>query len=108
MNNEMTTVAMQMILHAGDARTYIVEALQNIKIFNFEVAKEKIAQAEKELIEAHQTQTKVLQEEANGMIYVLFIHAQDTLMTIKSEYELARQLIEIFESIDERLKKVGV
>ena len=42
MNNEMTTVAMQMILHAGDARTYIVEALQNIKIFNFEVAKEKI------------------------------------------------------------------
>ena len=73
MNNEMTTVAMQMILHAGDARTYI--------------------------------------EEANGMkheLYVLFIHAQDTLMTIKSEYELARQLIEIFESIDERLKKVGV
>lgn len=111
MNNEMTTVAMQMILHAGDARTYIVEALQNIKIFNFEIAKEKIAQAEKELIEAHQTQTKVLQEEANGMkheLYVLFIHAQDTLMTIKSEYELARQLIEIFESIDERLKKVGV
>ena len=41
-------------------------------------------------------------------LYVLFIHAQDTLMTIKSEYELARQLIEIFESIDERLKKVGV
>ena len=102
MDNEMTVVAMQMILHAGDARSHIADALRDIKAFNFEVAKE--------LTKAHQAQTNVLQEEANGVkheLHVLFIHAQDTLMTIKSEYELARQLIEIFESIDGRLKKVG-
>ncbi|WP_317301222.1 PTS lactose/cellobiose transporter subunit IIA [Allobaculum stercoricanis] len=110
MDNEMTIVAMQMILHAGDARSNVADALRDIKAFNFEAAKEKMAEAEKQLTEAHQAQTNVLQEEANGVkheLHVLFIHAQDTLMTIKSEYELARQLIEIFESIDGRLKKVG-
>lgn len=109
MDNEMITVAMQMILHAGDARAHIADALRDIKAFDFEGAKEKMALAEKELTESHHVQTNVLQEEANGVkheLHVLFIHAQDTLMTIKSEYELARQLIEIFESIDARLKKV--
>ena len=48
MDNEMTVVAMQMILHAGDARSHIADALRDIKAFNFEVAKEKMAQAEKE------------------------------------------------------------
>lgn len=41
MDNEMTVVAMQMILHAGDARSHIADALRDIKAFNFEVAKEK-------------------------------------------------------------------
>ena len=81
MDNEMTIVAMQMILHAGDARSNVADALRDIKAFNFEAAKEKMAEAEKQLTEAHQAQTNVLQERANGVkheLHVLFIHAQDT------------------------------
>ena len=43
MDNEMITVAMQMILHAGDARAHIADALRDIKAFDFEGAKEKMA-----------------------------------------------------------------
>ena len=109
MDNEMTGVAMQMILHAGDARLHISEALKNVKQFDFEAAAEKMKQAEKELQQAHQFQTNVIQEEAGGVkheLHILFIHAQDTLMMIKSEYELARQLIDIAQAFDQRLKKV--
>ena len=109
MDNEMTGIAMQMILHAGDARLHISEALKNVKQFDFEAAAEKMKQAEKELQQAHQFQTNVIQEEAGGVkheLHILFIHAQDTLMTIKSEYELARQLIDIAQAFDQRLKKV--
>ena len=34
---ELVQVAMQIILHAGDARNYVTEALKAAKQFNFEI-----------------------------------------------------------------------
>jgi Phosphotransferase system cellobiose-specific component IIA len=48
-----------------------------------------------------------LQEEAEGdkvQYSVLFTHAQDTLMTIMSEYNLAKHLITVFEKRDQKSK----
>lgn len=109
MDNEMTGIAMQMILHAGDARLHISNALRDVKEFEIEEARKKMQEAEKELQQAHQFQTNVIQDEAGGTkheLHILFIHAQDTLMTIKSEYELARQFIDIAEAIDNRFKQI--
>ena len=54
--------------------------------------------ADKEIAEAHRIQTDAIQGEAKRekMEYsVLFTHAQDTLMTIYSEINLANQIIKI-------------
>jgi PTS system cellobiose-specific IIA component len=59
------------------------------------------------LVVAHRIQTKKLQEEAEGddVTYsVLFTHAQDTVMTIMSEYNLAKRLINIFEKKEEKFR----
>lgn len=110
MENELVSVAMQIILHAGDARLQVEEALKDAKMFRFEEAKEQMNKAEECIRQAHVAQTEVIQNETRGKTYdpcLLFAHAQDTLMTIMSEYNLAKQLIEFFEIMNDKLERTG-
>lgn len=107
MENELVTVAMQIILHAGDARLKVEEALKEAKQFHFEEAKKQMALAEECIHQAHVAQTEVIQNETRGKTYepcLLFAHAQDTLMTIMSEFNLAKQLIEFFEVMNNKIE----
>ena len=107
MNMEHAQVAMQIILHAGDARTETMNALRALKEFDIENAKEHLAGAKEYLVKAHNVQTCTLQEEAEGKeieYSILFSHAQDTCMTVYSEANIAEQLIDICEKIDERFR----
>lgn len=100
--NELVTVAMQIILHAGNARNQAGEALEEAKKFNFDKAEIQLQNAEESITKAHKAQTEIIQKEAGGYGYepsLLFSHAQDTLMTVKSELILSRQLIDILKII---------
>lgn len=102
MESELVSVAMQIILHAGDARVKITEALSNAKTFDFENANVSMEEAESAITLAHKSQTEVIQGEAGGKEYefsLLFAHAQDTLMTINSEIRMAKEMIEILKII---------
>lgn len=95
--------AMQMILHGGDSRNLIMDALRAIEEEgDIELALEKMKEAEKELTEAHSVQTKVIQQtimEEDATPTLLFAHAQDTIMTIKSEYNIAKHIIGIYRRL---------
>ncbi|RCX22570.1 PTS system cellobiose-specific IIA component [Fontibacillus phaseoli] len=98
--------AMQIILHAGEARKHCTDALKDIENSDFAGAKEKIKLANAEIVIAHRVQTNCIQKEtegADGEYSVLFAHAQDTLMTVYSEINIAKRLIDIFESFNQRL-----
>lgn len=106
--NMLIPVAMNIILHAGDARTLITEALSLAKKGDFKQAKSYMNRAEEEIVLAHKSQTETIQDEARGVkhdISLLFIHAQDTLMTINSEFRLAQHLIDILQLIFEEKGK---
>ncbi|GEO46975.1 PTS lactose/cellobiose transporter subunit IIA [Companilactobacillus kimchii] len=106
-DNKSVKDTMDIIINAGDARAFIAEALDDVGDFNYEEAKENIKKADAKLVVAHRLQTKKLQEEAEGdkvQYSVLFTHAQDTLMTIMSEYNLAKHLIAVFEKRDQKSK----
>lgn len=108
---ETAQVAMQIILHAGDARNSLNEAVCLIKVSKFEEARKKIEEAKKNLTLAHHSQTKVMQDEIDGKIIehsILFIHAQDTLMTIFSEQIMTENLLELFEVLSKKIEDVGV
>lgn len=101
-NNPLIPVSMNIILNAGDARTDAFNAIQDAKNGNFESADEKIARAEEAIKAAHTAQTEVLQEEMSGTpheLCILFIHAQDTLMTIKSELSMAKEMIDLYRLV---------
>lgn len=107
MENELVTVAMQIILNAGDARNFAISALDNVKKGDFNVAREKIKEAKEYIRLSHVSQTEIIQNETRGETYepcLLFTHAQDTLMTINSEVILAEQLVELFEIVYKKIE----
>lgn len=108
-NDTVVQNAMTIILHAGDARVACKEALEAIAEADFAKAEEKIKKANSQIVLAHKTQTDAIQGETRGEeahYSLLFAHAQDTLMTIYSEINIAKQMIDIFKNYNERLEKV--
>lgn len=106
MDENTIQAAMSIILNAGDARVLCKEALDAIAAFDLKTAEEKIKESQAKITEAHRVQTDAIQGETRGEkreYSLLFAHAQDTLMTIYSEINIAKQMIKIFEAYEIRI-----
>lgn len=100
--DELTQVAFQVILNAGDARNMLDEAMDAAAEFRFEKVREKIEEAEELITKAHNAQTGLIQRQAAGERFpysLLFVHAQDTLMTIDSEIHFMKRLLPTLEAL---------
>lgn len=105
--NEFVEVAMQIILHAGDARNLSSDALD--ALLNDDVAKadDLMKQANDEIVEAHKLQTDLLQNEMkyeftgkSSQVPLIFIHAQDTVMTIMTEVNMIKKMISMYKKLN--------
>lgn len=99
--DDITEIAFQIILFAGNGKSNAMEAIQEAKSGNFEAADDLIEEAGTELGKAHEYQTKLLQQEASGEgspINVMLIHSQDHLMTSMTVRDLAVEIIEIYKN----------
>jgi len=108
-NDPLVDRAMEIILHAGDARMAYKKALDHLINGRLKESDEILKAAEKEITLAHQVQTDCIHGAVRGDVFeynVLFAHAQDTLMTIYSEITLVKQLAVMYKQLDERLKKL--
>lgn len=98
--SELYGIAMQVILHAGNARDLTMQVMDKLALAEIpynEIA-DLLKHARQELTIAHNKQTDMLQREANGdrvPYSVLFMHAQDTIMTVQSELLIIEKLIPI-------------
>lgn len=104
---KMATVAMQIVIHAGDARNLIMEALDCAAEGQYDRGESALKEAWEELRQAHIFQTEIVQSEAAGKKYeysLLFTHAQDTVMTICTEMNLAKKMIAMYQRLDGRIK----
>lgn len=102
--DDLNLISMQVILHAGNARDISLKIMENMaeENPNFEQVDKLIIAAHKELALAHAQQTSMIQLEAKGKLIpysVLFVHSQDTLMTIQSELILIERLVPIIHRI---------
>ena len=107
MEENLIEIAMKMILNAGDARNSIKEALDAVMDDNRTLAEEKLVESKRFIEQAHLYQTQVIQREAAGepcSYSMLFTHAQDTLMTIYSEYHLAIKMSEMDQRLNDKIK----
>ncbi|MCC0655987.1 PTS lactose/cellobiose transporter subunit IIA [Clostridioides sp. ES-S-0123-01] len=109
-DEELIEVAMQIILRAGEARTEIKQALSDLEKFDYKNADIRLSKAKEFMTEAHRAQTNIIQGEAGGEKRehsLLFAHAQDTLMTIFSELNIAMSLVGIVKSIDDKVNSIN-
>lgn len=102
----LVSAAMQIIILAGDARRLTFEAGDAVAASDFTQAEELLDQAQVKVREAHTIHTDCIQASAAGEplgYSMLFTHAQDTLMTVNSEFRLVKKLAAVFERVDARL-----
>ena len=94
--NEMEMIIFEIISNGGKGLSY--EAIASAEEGNFEKADELLKEADEYLVKAHQIQTDLIQSEAAGKhhdVTVLFVHAQDHLMTSMEVRTLAENIIKM-------------
>lgn len=107
--DELVATGFQMIVCAGDARLCVQAALDAAMEDDMAAAEQKMAEARAAIEESHRLQTDAVQQEAAGdrpEYSMLFTHAQDTLMTINSEYHMAHKMIALYQSIMEKMERL--
>ena len=103
---QLNEIAMKIILCAGDGRALMCEAMEALENADDLLVDSKMREAKKKVTEAHNKQTDVIQKTVMTDDFqptLLFIHAQDTLMTISSELYLMENIIRLYrKGISER------
>ena len=82
-------VAMSVIINAGDGRACIDKAMDALAEFDFDAAEAHLAEADEKILEAHKSQTEMM----------LFVPAQDTLMTISAELHMAKKMMPVVRAL---------
>ncbi len=99
---DIETTAMNLIAFGGNARSYAFEALNEAKEKHFSQAEELLRLSQEECTKAHQIQTDLLVQEAQGNHTepnLLMVHAQDHLMTSMLALDLINGMIEIQKNL---------
>lgn len=104
---EFMEAAIKIIMPAGDARHNATESVNALIAGDDEKAEKLLKEAHQNILAAHKVQTELIQSEAaremntgtSTKIPLLFIHAQDTLMTIMSEVTLTESMEKMYRSL---------
>ena len=104
---DINMIAMEVIMNAGDGRDKVDEALAAMAEGRLEQADELLREAEQLIAKAHNAQTEVVQSQVSGEdteYSLLFVHAQDTVMTITTELRMAQKLLPIVKMLLDKQK----
>lgn len=91
-------ISMEIISNVGYAKSNVIIAIQEAKEGNFNKALLLIDEAEEKMIIAEQAHMDVIVQEAKGTKHpfsVLFIHAEDQMLTTQMLILIGKELIEI-------------
>ena len=96
---DINMVAMEVIMNAGDGRDKIDEALAAMAEGKLDEVDKLLEEAEALIVKAHNAQTEVIQSQVSGESMELFVHAQDTVMTITTELRMTQKLLPIVKML---------
>ena len=100
---DMEVIIFELISRGGTAKGMAYEALAAAEKGNYEEAEDLLKQADAELLEVHNIQTGLIQSEAAGdknEVSILFVHAQDHLMTAIEAKNLIECMIKMYKRMD--------
>ncbi|WP_054677726.1 PTS lactose/cellobiose transporter subunit IIA [Lacticaseibacillus sharpeae] len=94
---------MGLIVNGGNAKSSAFEAIAAAKKGDFETADAKLTEADNFLVEAHNSQTGMLTQEAQGnhaKVTLLTVHSQDHLMNAITFRDLAGEIVDLYKRLD--------
>ena len=92
-------VGFEIVAFAGEARSKLLQAVNEAKKGNLDAAEGLVKEARESLTEAHNSQTQILAAEAGGEsieLGFIMVHAQDHLMTTLLLSDIVEHLIDIY------------
>ena len=101
-------IAMTLIGHAGETKSLAYQAMKAAKEGKFDEAKEFMKQSTEEMLKAHELQTDLIVREAGGEkldVGLIMVHSQDHLMTAILFKELAKEFIEVYKRLEQKIDK---
>ncbi|HEL2474361.1 TPA: PTS cellobiose transporter subunit IIA [Streptococcus suis] len=99
---ELQMAAFGIILSSGNARSVIHEAFAAMREGDYDKAEELLEAANVDMLEAHHSQTGLLQEYASGTevkVEIIMVHAQDHLMTTMTLREVALEMLALYRKV---------
>ncbi len=105
LDDELNIVAMQVILNAGDARNFMDKAIDALGNADYGAVDARLRDADESILKAHNAQTGMIQRQAAGEKFeysLIFVHAQDTLMTIDAELHLFKRLLPVLRGLQQQ------
>ncbi|MDR0921583.1 MAG: PTS lactose/cellobiose transporter subunit IIA [Lactobacillales bacterium] len=102
-------VAFNIISSVGSAKSLVMESMMNARSGKFVEAKENIKQANELLIQGEKAHFEVITQEAkkkNIGLSLLFIHAEDQLMSTVTLRDIATEMLEMNQQHFELKEKV--
>jgi cellobiose PTS system EIIA component len=96
-------ISFSIISNVGMAKSLVMEALFDAKERNFALAEEKLAESKRFFVEGHKIHTSLIQKEASGEkveFSMIFMHAEDQLMSTETISELVKEIIEMYKRFD--------
>ena len=100
---DLEIIVFDIVNAAGTAKGLSYEALKEAENGNYEKVEELLKEADKFLLEAHNIQTEIIKNEVSGNnidVSVLFVHAQDHLMTSIEAKSLIECMIKMYKRIE--------
>ncbi|SIR45051.1 PTS lactose/cellobiose transporter subunit IIA [Halanaerobium kushneri] len=91
------------ISYSGDAKNLFMQAIKYAKSNQNEKARVCLEEADEKLIKAHLKQTELIKLESNGEEIensILLTHGQDHLMTASLLKDLAKEIINLHQKIN--------
>ena len=102
MDDERYLPAFGLIMNAGNSKSCSMMAIEASRNFEFDKAKEYLLEAERELSEAHQRQTEIIQQEAMGNpveLNIILVHAQDHLTMAMMAKDNAQEFFHLYSAL---------
>ncbi|QHX35721.1 PTS system, cellobiose-specific IIA component [Spiroplasma sp. TIUS-1] len=101
-------VSFQIIAFSGDAKGAAMSAIYLAKEGKFKEAEEKLSEADGHMNTASHTHMDIVSAEASGekfQIPVLFMHAEDQLLSTQTIMLLAKEFVEVYKKIGNKITK---
>ena len=94
----------QIIAEAGDSKGYSMSAIKAAKTGDFEKAKADLKEADRCLLAAHEFQTEMIRQEAEGKhvpVNIILVHSQDHLSMAMTARDMAEQFVILYQQLFE-------